>query len=82
MTPAEKLEDLLVSQMQMLRLRLVYNATDIDKYITEIKRQKGIPKGLLIAQLQALRISFFKNIDDIDKYMDEIEKIFKRRIKT
>lgn len=35
----EMFEDLLISQLQMLRLRLVKNICDIDKYIEQIKRR-------------------------------------------
>ncbi len=39
MSSDEMLEDLLVSQMQMLRLRLMQNIADIDKYTEEIERR-------------------------------------------
>ena len=44
----EMLKDLLISQLQMLRLRLVQNISDIDKYTDEIERRfkEKIKKGM------------------------------------
>lgn len=35
----KKLKDLLIDQLQMLRIRLVQNIADIDKYIEEIEKR-------------------------------------------
>ena len=45
MTKDEKLKDLLIGQLQMLRVRLVENISDIDDYVDSLEiRFKTKPK--------------------------------------
>lgn len=42
MSKKEMLKDLLISQLEMLRLKLIQNIADIDKYIVEIERRFNV----------------------------------------